>query len=304
MLTKREHIAEQDAEGIRLDVYVSQIEADLTRSRIQALIKQGLILLNDRNRPAKTPVKHGDRISIEIPEPQTVDLLAEDIPLDIVYEDADMIVINKARGMVVHPAAGNWQGTLVNALMAHCTDLSGIGGEVRPGIVHRIDKDTTGLLVVAKNDAAHTSLKEQIQSKTAKRIYWALVEGCIKQESGVVDQPIARDKNNRLRMGIDAQGRSAVTHYRVLQRYREQTLIEASLETGRTHQIRVHMAYLGHPLVGDATYGYRRQRIHVQGQLLHARELLLDHPRTGESMHFYAPIPLDFQQVLDKLPAV
>ncbi len=288
--------------GARLDVYLAGQALSLTRSRIQKLVEEGQVLVNGAVKKANYRVNQGDRITLSLPEPEEIPLEPENIPLDVVYEDSDIIVINKPRGMVVHPAAGNYTGTLVQALLYHCEDLSGIGGEARPGIVHRIDKDTTGLLVVAKNDTAHQSLARQIQLKEAGRVYLALVEGRIALP-GRVEAPIGRDPKDRKRMAVVPAGREAATEYWPKEQYRHETLLELKLETGRTHQIRVHMAHIGHPVVGDPIYGYRRQRFSLQGQLLHAWQLHLTHPRTGERMTFQAPLPEDFTHVLQVLRA-
>ncbi len=292
--------AEQD--HVRLDVYLASQVPELTRSRIQKLVEEGQIHVNGAVKKANYRVNLGDVITLTLPEPEEIPLEPENIPLDVVYEDGDIIVINKPRGMVVHPAAGNYTGTLVQALLYHCGDLSGIGGAARPGIVHRIDKDTTGLLVVAKNDMAHQNLAGQIQRKEAGRIYLALVEGRM-DLPGKVEAPIGRDPRDRKRMAVVSTGRNAVTRYRPKEQYRDETLLEVKLETGRTHQIRVHMAHIGHPVVGDPIYGYRRQRFSLQGQLLHAWQLHLTHPRTGEAMNFQAPLPEDFTHVLRVLRA-
>lgn len=288
--------------GGRLDVYLAGQMLSMTRSHIQRLVEEGRVLVNGLAKKSNYRVSQGDRITLELPEPEDIPLEPEDIPLDVVYEDGDIIVVNKPRGMVVHPAAGNYTGTLVQALLYHCGDLSGIGGAARPGIVHRIDKDTTGLLVVAKNDMAHQSLARQIQLKEAGRIYLALVEGRVAQP-GRVEAPIGRDPKDRKRMAVVASGRDAATRYWPQEQYRDETLLELKLETGRTHQIRVHMAHIGHPVVGDPVYGYRRQRFCLQGQLLHAWRLHLTHPRTGEPMAFEAPLPEDFDHVLRVLRA-
>jgi len=286
--------------GVRLDVYLARELEELTRSRIQKLAEDGLVTVNGKVKKVNYKVSVGDEITLELPEPEDIPLEPEDIPLDIVYEDGDIVVINKPRGMVVHPAAGNYTGTLVQALLFHCHDLSGIGGSNRPGIVHRIDKDTTGLLVVAKNDMAHQSLARQIQDKTAGRIYQALVEGVIR-ESGQVNANIGRDPKDRKRMAVVDNGRTAVTDYFPKEELDGMTLMQLKLHTGRTHQIRVHMAHIGHPVVGDPVYGYRKQRFALAGQLLHAWQLHLVHPRTGEEMVFEAPLPDDFEHVLTVL---
>lgn len=294
-------IVAPEQQDTRLDVFLAGCFPDLTRSRCQTLIAQGQAEVEGRPERASYRVKAGERVTLDLPDPTPSELVPEDIPLDIVYEDADILVVNKPRGMVVHPAAGNETGTLVQALLHHCHDLSGIGGEARPGIVHRIDKDTTGLLVVAKRDAAHQALAAQIQDKTCRRIYWALVEGRMPRDAGSVDAPIGRSPSDRKRMAVVERGRQAITHYRVLERFEHETLVECRLTTGRTHQIRVHMAFLGHPVVGDPVYGFKKQRYRLSGQLLHAARLELIHPRTGAPMAFEAPLPEDFDSLLQKL---
>jgi len=293
--------ADEAAAGQRLDSWLALQYPQITRSRIKNLCQEGMLAVNGKTGKPAYALRPGDEVTLLLPELAPVSAQPEDIPLDVVYEDEHIIVINKPRGLVVHPAAGNETGTLVNALLARCTDLSGINGEIKPGIVHRIDKDTTGLLVVAKNDAAHLSLAGQIKEKTAGRIYKALVQGNITEEEGRVEQPIGRDPKERKRMAIVPGGREAATRYRVLERFGEFTLVECRLETGRTHQIRVHMKYLGHPVVGDPVYGFKKQKFNLDGQLLHAACLELTHPVTGERMRFTAPLPADFQAVLDKL---
>ena len=273
----------------RLDVFLAERCSDLTRSAVQNLIRQGHARVNGALAKANRRIKAGEIVELTVPSVRTAELRSEDLPLDIVYEDGDIAVVNKAQGMVVHPAAGNESGTLVNALLFHLTDLAGIGGEMRPGIVHRIDKDTSGLLVVAKNDAAHRHLAAQIAQKTAGRVYLAIVEGCPKAEAGAVNAPIGRHKTDRKKMAVVADGRSAVTHYRVLERYNGFSLLELKLETGRTHQIRVHMAYIGHPVAGDPVYGPNKPKLGLSAQALHAWQLHLVHPRTGEAMTFCAP---------------
>ena len=239
---------------------------------------------------------------MELPEPEATDVVPEDIPLDILYEDEDVIVVNKARGMVVHPAAGVSRGTLVNALLAHCKDLSGINGALRPGIVHRLDKDTSGVMIAAKNDAAHRSLAEQIQEKTAKRVYWAILTGNIAETEGVIHGAIGRNPKDRQKMAVvQENGKDATTNFRVLERFGAYTLAECRLLTGRTHQIRVHMAYIGHPVVGDPKYGSKKCPFSIEGQALHSRTLMFTHPRTGERMEFEAPLPEDMQMILDAL---
>lgn len=290
--------------GKRIDSYLSEHLEGVTRSMAQNWIEQKLVTLEQGSALKKNyKLCAGDVIHVQIPEAQTVSIVPQDIPIDIVYEDDDIIVVNKARGMVVHPAAGNWDGTLVNALMFHCGErLSGINGEIRPGIVHRIDKDTSGLLVVAKNDVAHQSLAEQIACHSAAREYKAIVVGNPRESSGTIHQPIGRHKTDRKKMAITPDGRDAITHYQVLERYRGYALMQFQLETGRTHQIRVHMASMGHPIIGDPLYGVKKDRFaQLEGQCLHAYRLSLTHPRTGERMTFESPLPEYFTAILEKL---
>lgn len=288
--------------GKRLDAYIGEA-TDLSRSYAQNLIEDGLVSVSGRKVAKKYKIKAGETIMISIPEAKPIDAAPEDIPIDIVYEDEDVIVVEKPRGMVVHPAIGNPSGTLVNAIMYHCGDsLSSINGAIRPGIVHRIDKDTSGLLMIAKNDSAHESLAAQLKEHSVTREYIALVFDNIKKDKLTIDAPIGRDDINRLRKAVNGIGsRDAVTHIRVLRRYGKYTLVAARLETGRTHQIRVHMASIKHPLVGDPLYGPKKQPFGLNGQLLHARLLGFVHPRTGEYMEFSSEIPEYFQEVLDKL---
>ena len=292
-----------DQTGKRIDSWLAEQIEGLTRSAAQNLLTDGAVRCNGQSLKKNYKLVGGEAITVTLPELREVDLTPEDIPLDIIYEDADIIVVNKPRGMVVHPAVGNWSGTLVNALMFHCGDsLSGINGEHRPGIVHRIDKDTSGLLVVAKNDTAHQSLAAQIAAHTAHRGYEAIVVGSPRLDEGTVDKPIARHKTDRKKMAIVEGGREAITHYRVLKRYRGYTHMAFTLETGRTHQIRVHMASIGHPIIGDPVYGLKKDRFSDSGgQCLHASHLTLTHPRTGEKMDFFAPLPAYFTDILDKL---
>ncbi len=286
--------------GKRLDVFLAE-NSDLTRSGIKNLIGQGKVTVNGSPAKAGGKVSAGDLVRVRLEPPRPVELEPQDIPVDIVYQDADIAVINKAQGMVVHPAVGNEQGTLVNALLFSIKDLSGINGEIRPGIVHRLDKDTSGLLVIAKNNAAHLALSEQIKTKQAKRIYRALVDGNVKQDEGTIDLPIGRHPSDRKKMAVVREGRHAVTHYRVLERFGKYSYVECALETGRTHQIRVHMKHLGHPVVGDGTYGRAQNSLGQKGQLLHACRLGLYHPATGEYMEFTAPLPGYFEEALSKL---
>ncbi len=293
--------------GERLDVFLTRMQPEFSRSHIQKLIAAGNVLVNYVQRKGNFKLKPEDAVTMEIPEPEMTEILPEDIPLDIIYEDKDIIVINKARGMVVHPAAGVYSGTLVNALMYHCEDLSGINGEIRPGIVHRLDKDTSGVMVAAKNDQAHLSLASQIQEKSAFRVYQALVWGNIKEESGIIRGDIGRDPADRKKMAIvQENGKPATTHFRVIERFGEETLVECRLETGRTHQIRVHMTYIGHPLLGDPKYGVGRSgkirgNLSINGQALHSMSLELTHPTTGERMKFTAPLPEDMEKLLRSL---
>lgn len=288
-------------EGKRLDVYVAEI-LDISRNFVQDLIQKGKITVNDKEAKANRRLNGGDTVSVTMELQPELKADAEDIPLDIIYEDKDIIVVNKARGMVVHPAAGNYHGTLVNALLYHCQgELSGINGIIRPGIVHRLDKDTSGVMVAAKTDEAHKGLAAQIKEHSAKRTYWALVHGNIVEDKGMVDAPIGRDPKDRIKMAVTFKGgREAVTHFRVIKRYGEYTWIECKLETGRTHQIRVHMAYIQHPVVNDPLYGYKKDDFPIVGQALHSHCLDLVHPITGQAMHFEAPTPADFTACLQE----
>ncbi len=286
----------------RLDKYLAE-NMEISRSRIKNAIISGDVLVNESNAKPGDKLKAGDVVSVQLYDAQPTTIEAEDIPIDILYQDEDIAVVNKAQGMVVHPAPGNYTGTLVNALMFHLKDLSGINGEIRPGIVHRIDKDTSGVLVIAKNDKAHVSLAAQIAQKSARRIYVAIVHGGIKEDEVTIDKGIARSKRDRKKMSIDAMGRTARTNIRVLERFGEFTLVEAELTTGRTHQIRVHLKSIQRPVAGDAAYGPKKTRLHRGGQLLHARTLVLTHPTTGETMSFDAPLPDYFEKALRILRA-
>ncbi len=292
-----------DLAGKRLDAYLAENIESLTRSRIQKLVSEGFVVVNGKEVKSNYKLREGDEITIEIPEAKETEIVAEEIPLDIVFEDDCMLVVNKPQGMVVHPAAGNYSGTLVNALMAHCGDrLSGINGEIRPGILHRIDKDTSGLLMVAKNDTAHLGLSEQIKEHSLTREYLALVHGKIKEDSGTIDAPIGRDEKDRKKMTITQKNsKNAVTHFFVLERFDKYTFIRCSLETGRTHQIRVHMSKNGHPIVGDPVYGVKKEEFRLNGQLLHAHTVGFVHPISGEYMEFSRELPEYFSEVLEKL---
>lgn len=293
-------ITENEA-GQRADVGLATL-LEVTRSNMQKLLEEGRAVRGTKVLKSNYKLKAGDEIVVTLPEPQPLDVQPENIPLDIIYEDEDVVVVNKPRGMVVHPAAGNYSGTLVNALLYHCKNLSGINGVIRPGIVHRLDKDTSGIMICAKNDAAHVSLSQQIQSKTAQRTYLAVVRGNIKTDSGTIETLIARDKNDRKKMAVVTdEGRQAVTDYEVLERYGKFTVVRCKLRTGRTHQIRVHMEHLGYPLVGDPKYSPMKTCFGIQGQALHSHTLEFDHPRTGERMKFEAPFPEDFNKVITRL---
>ena len=290
-------------EGERLDKVLSEIYPDFSRSFFQKLIKDKQIQVNGAVQKASYPVHTEDLIRVTIPDAVETTIEPENIPLDILYEDNDVLIVNKPKGMVVHPAAGHYQGTLVNAVMAHCGDsLSGINGVMRPGIVHRIDKDTTGALLVCKNDIAHRDLAEQLKCHSIRRRYRAVVQGNLKEDEGTIEGPIGRHPTDRKKMAINHKnGKDAITHYKVLERFGEATYVECRLETGRTHQIRVHMASIGHPLLGDTVYGSSRNPYHLEGQALHAMILGFIHPRTGEYMEFTAPLPEYFVKLLTKL---
>ena len=293
-------ITENEA-GQRADVALAAM-LELTRSNMQKLLDEGRAVKGTKVIKSNYKLKLGDEIVVTLPEPQPLDVQPENIPLDIIYEDEDVVVVNKARGMVVHPAAGNYSGTLVNALLYHCKNLSGINGVIRPGIVHRLDKDTSGIMICAKNDAAHVSLSEQIQSKSAQRTYLAVVRGNLKTDSGVIETQIARDKDDRKKMAVVKEGgRNAVTEYEVVERFGKYTIVKCKLKTGRTHQIRVHMEYLGYPLVGDPKYSPMKTPFSINGQALHSLTLVFDHPRTGERMEFEAKLPEDLHKVVTRL---
>ena len=288
--------------GERIDALLARILPDLSRSAAQRLLEEGRVLLNSSPVKKNYKVSAGDRFWVSLPELAEIPLTAQNIPLDVVYEDSDVIVVNKARGLVVHPAPGHPDSTLVNALLWHCGDsLSGIGGEKRPGIVHRIDKDSSGLLIVAKNDFAHQALSAQLSDRSLSRTYEAVVRGNLREDSGTVDRPIGRHPVDRKRMAIVAGGRPAVTHWEVIARFKGYTHVRCKLETGRTHQIRVHMASLGHPLLGDFTYGAPSPEKGLEGQCLHARALQFIHPRTGEAVRLETPLPDYFMDVLGRL---
>ncbi|EMT38867.1 23S rRNA pseudouridine1911/1915/1917 synthase [Thermoanaerobacter thermohydrosulfuricus] len=291
---------EKEDEGKRIDVFLAA-ELDYTRSYIKKLIVDGLVFVNGKTVKPSYKVKENDEVVVNIPEVEKIDVMPENIPLDILYEDDDIIVISKPQGMVVHPAPGNYSGTLVNALLYHCKNLSGINGILRPGIVHRLDKDTSGVMVVAKNDKAHISLSNQIKERSVFKKYVAIVEGVIKDEAGEIEAPIGRHPVDRKKMAVIEDGRYALTLYKVLERFKENTLVEAVIKTGRTHQIRVHMAYIGHPVVGDPVYGFKKQKFKLEGQALHSRVLGFMHPTKGVYMEFEAPLPEYFVRLIEIL---
>lgn len=293
--------AETEDAGTRADVFLAA-KLGVSRSNMQKLLEDGRVKRGEKIIKANYKVRAGEMFVVDIPEPEPIEAVPENIPLDIIYEDDDVVVLNKARGMVVHPAPGNYTGTLVNALLYHCSNLSGINSAIRPGIVHRLDKDTSGIMIVAKNDAAHISLSQQIQSKTAVRTYLAVVRGKIKTDSGTIETQIARDKTDRKKMAVVKEGgRDAITDYEVLERFGKYTLVRCKLRTGRTHQIRVHMEYLGYPLVGDPKYSPMKTPFGIKGQALHSHTLEFTHPRTGERMKFEAPLPEDMHKIITRL---
>lgn len=288
--------------GKRLDAYVSSLDEEITRTAAQRLIEQGHILVNGKQQKVSYKVMIDDIITIEEVQPQTIELKAQEIPIEIIYEDNDIIVVNKPKGMVVHPANGNPDGTLVNAIMAICKDsLSGIGGEIRPGIVHRIDKDTSGLLIVAKNDKAHVNMSEQIKNHEVKKTYIALVRGVVKENEATINMPIGRSNSDRKKMAVNKNGKNAITHIKVLERYDKYTLLEVNIETGRTHQIRVHLSHIGYPIIGDYIYSNGKNEFGVVGQCLHAKSLEFNHPVTEKKMKLEAPMPVYFEDILKNL---
>lgn len=299
-MQSKEIVVSEAGNGVRADKYISEVLTDLSRSFIKGLFDEGNVVINGKTEKGKLKLKEGDIILIDVPEVQELKVEAENIPLDIIYEDADVIVVNKPKGMVVHPAVGNHTGTLVNALLYHCKDLSGINGVARPGIVHRIDKDTSGILVVAKNDNAHNDLARQFKNHTIKREYFALVEGRMGKEEGTIDAPLARHSKDRLKYAVVQGGKRAVTHYKTLEVYNSCSLVRCNLETGRTHQIRVHMAFISHPLLGDTVYGLKRQKLVLDGQALHAKSLGFIHPTTKEYVEFDSNLPVYFKELIRK----
>jgi 23S rRNA pseudouridine1911/1915/1917 synthase len=294
-------LAEEYMEGERLDLFIAEMLDDLSRSSVKALIEQNQVRVNGKAAKASYRLRTGDAITVSIPEPRQIDLKPQAIPISIIYQDEDVVVLEKPKDMVVHPAHGNWENTLVNALLYHVKDLSGINGELRPGIVHRLDKDTSGVMMAAKNDVAHRSLAEQIRAHSINREYMALVHGNIKENLGTIDAPIGRSKTDRKKMAVSAEGRPAISQYEVMERFGEYTLVKVKLLTGRTHQIRVHFSYIHHPVVGDAVYGSGRNQFNLNSQALHACLLGFNHPRTGEYMEFSSPLPEYFESILSQL---
>ena len=297
-----EFIVEQEYAKLRLDKAIALRFADLSRTNIQRLIEEGEVFVNDKKAKASYKVEIGDRIQVEEIEAKEVSLKPQNIPLHIIYEDNNIIVVNKQKGLVVHPANGNPDGTLVNAIMNICKDsLSGIGGEIRPGIVHRLDKDTSGLIIIAKNDKAHINLSEQMKNHEVKKTYIALVRGSVKENEATIDMPIGRSTKDRKKMAVSKNGKNAITHFKVIKRYENYTLLEIKIETGRTHQIRVHMSSIGYPVVGDAVYSNGKNPFGVIGQMLHAQKLTFKHPITNEELNLEAPLPDYFKEVLEEL---
>lgn len=298
----KELVVKDNNQKKRLDSYIVEELEDLSRTTVKRLIDEEKILVNGKKQKSSYKPEMGDVISIDMPEAREIKLEAQNIPVPVIYEDNDIIVVNKPKGMVVHPANGNPDRTLVNAILAMCKNsLSGIGGEIRPGIVHRLDKDTSGLLIVAKNDTAHIKMSKQIQDRKVTKKYIALVKGVIAENEATINLPIARSTKDRKKMGVDPNGKNAITHFKVLKRYDKYTLLELKIDTGRTHQIRVHMSYIGHPVVGDSVYSNGKNEFDIEGQMLHARYLEFKHPITGEELKLEAPIPEYFESILKKL---
>ena len=297
-------IVDEDTTKKRIDAYLSENE-EYSRMAIQRLINDGKIIVNGKKIKASYKVQNGDKIKIEEEKPKEIELKAQNIPLEVLYEDNDIIVVNKPKGMVVHPANGNPDGTLVNAIMAICKDsLSGIGGEIRPGIVHRLDKNTSGAIIIAKNDKAHIALSNQLKNHEIKKTYIALVRGIVKENNATINMPIARSKNDRKKMAVDKNGKEAITHFKVLERFDDCTLLEVNIETGRTHQIRVHLSHIGYPIIGDDVYSNGKNRWNVKGQCLHAKSLDFKHPITGKQIHIEAPLPKYFTDILKELESI
>ena len=297
---KKELIVENE-ESKRIDAYISE-NTEYSRTAVQRLIEENKITVNGKKEKASYKVQNGDKIEIEEEPAKEIELKAQDIPLEILYEDNDIIVVNKPKGMVVHPANGNPDGTLVNAIMSICKDsLSGIGGEIRPGIVHRLDKNTSGAIIIAKNDKAHINLSEQLKNHEIKKTYIALVRGIVKENNATINMPIGRSKKDRKKMDVDKNGKEAITHFKVLRRYKDCTLLEINIETGRTHQIRVHLSHIGYPIIGDEVYSNGKNKWNIEGQCLHAKSLDFKHPITEKEMHIEAELPKYFQKILEEL---
>ena len=297
---KKELIVENE-ESKRIDAYISE-NTEYSRTAAQRLIEENKIIVNGKKEKASYKVQNGDKIEIEEEPAKEIELKAQDIPLEILYEDDDIIVVNKPKGMVVHPANGNPDGTLVNAIMSICKDsLSGIGGEIRPGIVHRLDKNTSGAIIIAKNDKAHINLSEQLKNHEIKKTYIALVRGIVKENNATINMPIGRSKKDRKKMDVDKNGKEAITHFKVLKRYQDCTLLEINIETGRTHQIRVHLSHIGYPIIGDEVYSNGKNKWNIEGQCLHAKSLDFKHPITEKEMHIEAELPKYFQKILEEL---
>lgn len=292
-------VISKENEGIRIDKFLSENIPDISREMIGKLIKEEEILVNGKSVKASYKGSEGDEVTINIPEPKEINIIPQDIPLNIIYEDKDILVINKQKGLVVHPGNGNEDGTLVNAIMAYCkNDLSGIGGVVRPGIVHRIDKDTSGILIIAKNDKAHLNLSEQIKNHQVKKTYIALVRGIVKENEATINMPIGRSTKDRTKMAVDRNGKEAITHFEVIKRYDDMTLLKVVIETGRTHQIRVHLSHIGYPIIGDYVYSNGNNKYNVKGQMLHSYEIEFTHPTTGEKMNLKAELPEYFKNII------
>ena len=300
---KKELIVESE-EQKRIDAYISE-NTEYSRTAVQRLIEEEKITVNGKKEKASYKVQNGDRIEIEEEPAREIKLKAQDIPVEILYEDDDIIVVNKPKGMVVHPANGNPDGTLVNAIMSICKDsLSGIGGEIRPGIVHRLDKNTSGAIIIAKNDKAHINLSEQLKNHEIKKKYIALVRGVVKENNATINMPIGRSKKDRKKMDVDKNGKEAITNFKVLKRYKDCTLLEINIETGRTHQIRVHLSHIGYPIIGDEVYSNGKNKWNIEGQCLHAKSLDFKHPITGKNMHIEAPIPEYFENIIKELDII
>jgi len=298
----KQYIVKNEEKGKRIDAYISGVDSEISRTAVQRLIEEEKISVNGKSTKPSYKVQENDLIEIEECEPKEIELKAQDIPLEIIYEDTDIIVVNKPKGLVVHPAVGNPDGTLVNAIMSICKDsLSGIGGEIRPGIVHRLDKDTSGVLIIAKNDVAHINISNQIKNHEVEKTYVALVRGIVKENEATINMPIGRSSKDRKKMAVSKDGKNAITHFKVIKRYEKYTLLEIKIETGRTHQIRVHLSHIGYPVVGDYTYSNGKNDFNVEGQMLHAKKIKFRHPKTDKEMELEAGLPEYFQDIIKKL---